>query len=148
AWPRLVSWRREDAEGARLRDQLRAAARQWNERGRPAGLLWRGDAVDEYRLWRARYAGHLTDLERGFGDASLAEAARGRSLRRARYLGACIALLGVGGALVWQNQRVQRERTIAIDSERTARSTAAALERLLLDQYRSQGRRLVLSDDP
>ncbi|HEU5061341.1 MAG TPA: hypothetical protein VFU21_32675, partial [Kofleriaceae bacterium] len=28
-WPRLVEWRREDAEGARMRDQLRAAARQW-----------------------------------------------------------------------------------------------------------------------
>ncbi|HET9624286.1 MAG TPA: serine/threonine-protein kinase, partial [Kofleriaceae bacterium] len=27
AWPRLVAWRRDDAEGARLRDQLRAAAR-------------------------------------------------------------------------------------------------------------------------
>ena len=42
AWPRLVSWRREDADGARFRDQLRVAARQWEERGRPAGLLWRG----------------------------------------------------------------------------------------------------------
>ena len=57
AWPRLVAWRREDAEGARLRDQLRAAARQWDERGRPSGLLWRGDALAEYRLWRARYPG-------------------------------------------------------------------------------------------
>src|SRR5262249_13025028 len=54
AWPRLVAWRREDAEGARLRDQLRAAARQWDERGRASGLLWRGDALAEYRLWRAR----------------------------------------------------------------------------------------------
>src|SRR5688572_32568618 len=35
AWPRLVTWRREDAEGARLRDQLRAAARKWHDRGRP-----------------------------------------------------------------------------------------------------------------
>ncbi len=55
AWPRLVAWRREDAVGAHLRDQLRAAARQWEERGRSSGLLWRGDALTEYRLWRARY---------------------------------------------------------------------------------------------
>src|SRR5262249_50948336 len=30
AWPRLVEWRREDAEGARLREQLQVAAQQWN----------------------------------------------------------------------------------------------------------------------
>src|SRR5262249_23241319 len=39
AWPRLVEWRREDAEGAPLRDQLRTAARQWAERSRSRGLL-------------------------------------------------------------------------------------------------------------
>ena len=37
SWPRLVRWQREDAEGARLRDQLRAAARQWDERARAKG---------------------------------------------------------------------------------------------------------------
>src|SRR5262249_6479883 len=63
AWPRLVGWRREDAEGARLRDQLRAAARQWEERGRAIGLLWRDDALAEYRLWRARTPGALTASE-------------------------------------------------------------------------------------
>src|SRR6185295_8527619 len=68
AWPRLVEWRREDAEGARLRDQLRAAARQWDDRKRPSGLLWRGDALAEYRLWRGRHPGALTDVERAFAE--------------------------------------------------------------------------------
>src|SRR5262249_20877013 len=54
AWPTLVEWRREDAEGARFRDQLCSAARQWRERGRSKGLLWRDDALTEYKLWRAR----------------------------------------------------------------------------------------------
>src|SRR5678815_846895 len=84
AWPRLVGWRREDAEGARLRDQLRAAVRQWEERGRPSGLLWRGDALAEYRLWRERYPGSLTTGEEAFAAASLADAARTR--RRTREL--------------------------------------------------------------
>jgi hypothetical protein len=35
-WPRLARWRDQDAEGARLRDQLRQAAHLWNERGRPS----------------------------------------------------------------------------------------------------------------
>jgi len=63
AWPRLVVWRGEDAAGARLRDQLRAAARQWQERGRPRGLLWRDDALAECQLWRARYPGRLACLD-------------------------------------------------------------------------------------
>jgi WD40 repeat protein len=148
AWPRLVTWRREDAEGARLRDQLRAAARQWDERGRPTGLLWRGDAADEYRLWRARYAGSVTDTEQAFGDASLAEAARGRKIRRALVLAAFAALVAVGAALLVQNQRVGREKARALDNEQAARRSAADLDRLLVQQYTNQGRRLVLGDDP
>ena len=35
-WPRLVQWRKEDAEGAHLREQLRTAAAQWEARAVPA----------------------------------------------------------------------------------------------------------------
>jgi WD40 repeat protein/serine/threonine protein kinase len=147
AWPRLVGWRRGDAEGARLRDQLRAAARQWAERGRPTGLLWRGDTAEEYRLWRARHAGALTEVEQAFGDASLAEAARGRSLRRRLILAAFVALLAVGVALLAQNRSVARERTRAVENELAVREKAEELNRRLLDQYTSQGRRLVLAED-
>ncbi|HZJ69297.1 MAG TPA: hypothetical protein VFF36_00060, partial [Planctomycetota bacterium] len=148
AWPRLVGWRREDAEGARLRDQLRAAARQWDERGRPSGLLWRGDAVDEYRLWRARYAGATTEVEQAFGAASLAEVARGRKIRRGLVLAAFLAMTVVGAALLVQNQRVGREKARALENEQSARHSADQLNRLLVEQYTSQGRRLVLGEDP
>ena len=33
-WPRLIRWRSQDADAARSRDDLRQAARTWNERGR------------------------------------------------------------------------------------------------------------------
>jgi hypothetical protein len=75
SWPRLVAWQREDAEGTRLRDQLRSAARQWVERGRSRGILWRGDALLEYRVWRSRYRGSLTEAEEAFARAV---SARGR----------------------------------------------------------------------
>jgi len=35
-WPRLVRWQTQDADAARLRDQLRQAAQLWHMRGRPA----------------------------------------------------------------------------------------------------------------
>src|SRR5262249_7553228 len=74
AWPRLMKWRQEDAEGARLRDQLASAARQWEERGRPSGLLWRDEALAEYQIWRARYPGKLTEVEEAFAKTSVNEA--------------------------------------------------------------------------
>ncbi|HEU5060213.1 MAG TPA: WD40 repeat domain-containing protein, partial [Kofleriaceae bacterium] len=141
AWPRLVGWRREDAEGARLRDQLRAAARQWTERNRPSGLLWRGDALDEYRIWRRRVPGGLTAAEEAFASASLAEAARGRRLRRVAFGAVFLALAAFAVVMLIQNARVERER------ER-ARSSAAEMHDLLRDQYEEQGRRLLLADDP
>src|SRR6185503_8316926 len=70
AWPRLVRWRQEDEQGARLRDQLRTAARQWEERNHAKGLLWRDEALAEYKLWRPRYPGKLTESEEKFASSS------------------------------------------------------------------------------
>jgi WD40 repeat protein len=126
AWPRLVEWRREDAEGAELRDQLRAAARQWDERGRPTGLLWRGDALTELRLWRARVAGAMTATEEAFADASFADAARGRRWRLG-LLVASFVVLGAGViALTFLN--------------RSANRSAATLRDQRRDQAEEQGR--------
>jgi WD40 repeat protein len=134
AWPRLADWRREDAEGARLRDQLRAAARQWNERGRPQGLLWRGEALDEYRLWRPRYPGALTEVEEAFGAASVRDAARGRTRRRVLVAAAFVALVAVVVIQLRSNAAVNEQRRLA--------------EARLADSYQEQGRRAFLVGDP
>ncbi len=141
AWPRLVTWRREDAEGARLRDQLRVAARQWEDRGRPSGLLWRGDALAEYRLWRARHSGTLSGVDTAFSNASVADAVRtGRRRVAAITFAFSLLLIGVIG-LVVLNASVARQRTVAEDN-------AAKLRTNLRTQYESQGRRLVIAGDP
>ncbi len=41
-WPRLVRWQTQDADAAQLRDQLRQAARTWEEHERTDDLLWTG----------------------------------------------------------------------------------------------------------
>jgi WD40 repeat protein len=94
SWPRLVGWRRDDAETSRLREQLRASAQQWDARGRPHGLLWRGDVLAEFKLWRGRFRGRLTDLEHKFCEAFLRDDVR--RVRRARVLlaGAFTVLAG------------------------------------------------------
>ena len=83
AWPRLVRWQAQDAEGALLRDQLRQAAHLWDEKGRPADLLWSGTSFREFALWRERYPGALTALEEQFARAMVSRAESRRRLRRA-----------------------------------------------------------------
>ncbi len=48
AWRRLVRWQTQDADGAQVRDQLRQAARLWQERGRSEDLLWSGTAYRDF----------------------------------------------------------------------------------------------------
>ncbi|HEX4620590.1 MAG TPA: hypothetical protein VH208_03400, partial [Myxococcaceae bacterium] len=134
SWPRLVAWQREDAENVRLRDQLRAAARQWAERGRPRGVLWRDEALAEYRLWRKRYPGALTVSEREFALASLREETRGRRLKTGLLVGILAGLVAGLLVLARANRRAEASEQVAV--QRLAQSHA------------DQGRALVLSGRP
>ncbi len=141
AWPRLVEWRREDREGARFREQLRAAAKQWDDRGRARGLLWRGDAFSELKRWRARHPGPLTDLESAFADASARDAARGRRNLR---LTVALGFAALGAILIILS--VSRSRIA--DGKRIAELANDQLHENLEQQWEAQGRLLVLEDEP
>jgi len=127
SWPRLVRWQQEDAESARMRHQLRAATRQWEERKRGKGLLWRKEALMEYRVWRSRYSGRLTESEEAFAAASLREENRGRRTRRLLLAGAFV-MLAIGLVAVARANRIAHQR--------------------LLASYEEQGRQLLLAGDP
>ena len=133
SWPRLVEWRREDVENARLRDQLRIAAQQWHERGRPRGLLWRGEALDDYRRWRKRWPGAIPATDLAFATASLADEARGRRIRRALAASA-VSLLVAGVAALAVLYRSSRENAVAAHDR-------------LIQSYEEQGRRLLLDGE-
>ena len=114
AWPRLVRWRDQDAEGAHLRDQLRQAARLWDERERPIDLLWSGPSFAEYLVWKARYTGRLTALEQAFGRAMEEQAGR-RRFRTRLGIGAAFAALLVVLAVVsqlWMRSRASEQRAV------------------------------------
>lgn len=109
AWPRLVKWQQEMAEGTRLLDQLQIAARQWDSRKRPKGLLWRDEALTEYQLWQSRYKIKLTETEKAFADASLAESQR-ITLRNRILISSIITILLVGSTvLFWQRSRIETQ---------------------------------------
>ncbi len=107
AWPRIAQWQREDADGNRVRDQIRAAAKAWEERGRPRGLLWRDELLDDFRRFRVQHSSDLTASEDAFGKASLAERGRGRRLRMGVV--ALLAAAAVGTSYIaWQQTLARR----------------------------------------
>ncbi len=97
AWPRLVRWRTQEADGAHLRDQLRQAAHLWEERGRGEELLWTGASYLDYRAWRARYPGGLSSLEEEFA-LSMASLANRRRRRRRIAVAALFAAMAMDSA--------------------------------------------------
>jgi len=154
AWPRLVRWQAQDVEGAKLRDDLRQAARRWQERDRPEDLLWTGSAYRELQLWRERYPGSLSEIEDAFAKAVADHAERTR--RRRRMWGGAVvaALLLVAGATtaLWRQAVAEARRAdasqlltraqLALDTDPT-RAVAWATKSLELADTR-ETRRFVL----
>jgi WD40 repeat protein/DNA-binding winged helix-turn-helix (wHTH) protein len=134
AWPRLVRWQAQDAEGALLREQLRQAAALWEARGKPDELLWSGGSYREYRVWRERYRGRLSALEEEFARAMAALAGRRRRRRRVAAAGLFLALAAVAGVVtaLWrraehQARRVESRRLYEIGRQQIGRSPPEAL---------------------
>jgi serine/threonine protein kinase/WD40 repeat protein len=136
AWPRLVRWRGQDAEGAQLRDQLRQAAHLWEERGRPADLLWTETSYREFALWRERYPGRLTSVEEAFARAMVEQAGRRRKRRRLAVSGAMAALLVVLAVVLnfWLQSRASA-RQARLEARRAEAQQLFALGQLEIERH-------------
>jgi WD40 repeat protein/serine/threonine protein kinase len=68
---------------AHMREQVRSSARQWQDRARPQGLLWRGDVLVDLERWTQRTPSVvLGEPERSFLAASRRHARRAMWTRR------------------------------------------------------------------
>ncbi len=86
SWPMLRRWLDDSEDDAAFLSELRTAARQWQSRNRPQGLLWRGESMEEARRWRQRYSGTLASLESDYLDAVFALANRAARRRRIMFI--------------------------------------------------------------
>jgi len=105
SWPALRRWLDENQEDASFLAQVRAAAQQWDAKGRAEGLLWRNEAMEEARLWRARSTRELPPKEEAFLAAVFALATRAQRTRRRILVGAfafLVALVAVGAVALIQ----------------------------------------------
>ena len=136
AWPRLVRWQAQDEEGAVLRDQLKQAARLWEEKGRTADLLWTGTAYHEFELWREHYGGALTALEEDFGRSMDSRARKTRRRWRAATASAFVALAGITVAIGMSRHQAAKARDSArAESLRAEAGQLLALARTEIDRY-------------
>jgi tRNA A-37 threonylcarbamoyl transferase component Bud32 len=83
-WPTLARWLDEDKEESKLLAELRTAAKQWESRDYPQGLLWRGEALGHARRLLKRRVAPLPPRERKFIDDAHHLATR--SARKRRFI--------------------------------------------------------------
>jgi serine/threonine protein kinase/WD40 repeat protein len=109
-WPRLVRWQTQDADSAQFRDQLRQAAQVWDERGRPADVLWTGASFKEFEVWRNKYSGGLTSIEKAFADAMVQHRQKQRARRRFMLVATFVILLAILGVIagLWRSEKGAR----------------------------------------
>jgi hypothetical protein len=123
-WPALRRWLDEDHEDAAFVAQVTAAAKPWDAQGRPQGLLWRGDVIDDaMRRDRARPQ-QLAGRERAFLDAGFATSRRTKRNRSIAMV-ASIAVLGFVAAF----SSAQYVRTLDAENKAQVKADEAGLAR-------------------
>ena len=127
-WPTLGRWLDEDQEDAAFMAQLSMAAKQWDAKGRPVGLLWRGEAMEEARRWNGAGTRTLPPRDRAFLDAVLAHARRGRRLRRIGLIAMFSVLVAIAGGAMIAYVRVRAAEQAASANAADARRAFAELE--------------------
>jgi ABC-type sugar transport system substrate-binding protein/DNA-binding CsgD family transcriptional regulator len=75
-WERLRSWLNANREDIRLQRQLAAQAAEWNAAGQESSFLLRGTRLDTFKKWAGESHLTLTEAERDFLNASVAEQVR------------------------------------------------------------------------
>jgi eukaryotic-like serine/threonine-protein kinase len=137
AWPQLRQWAEAGREEAAFLVQVRQAAQQWESRGRPQGLLWRGDAADEARRFAARLGNTLGPRERSFLDSVIAHATRSTRLKRLAVAATMVVLAGLviaGLVVVIWVRGAEQEALRQADEARAARSDLANQLKVVKDK--------------
>jgi hypothetical protein len=113
SWPALRRWLEETSEDAAFIDQVRVASKQWQQRGRPTGLLWRGSDADDVRIWAKRGRMMvLSETQRAFVEAVMTEANRAQRRRSVITVGVVtfLSLLLVGAVAMLLKIRQSEQR--------------------------------------
>lgn len=136
-WPTLQRWLDESQDDAVFVAELRVAATQWDAKGRPAGLLWRGEAAVEARQFRSRYRGEMPARDRAFLDSVFDLDTRAVRRKRRIVVGAfafLVGLVGIGAIALVAIQGAQRQAVDEKDRAEQEAQRAKTAEGKIRDQ--------------
>jgi len=96
---------------ARMRDQIRVAAQQWQDRARPNTLLWRGEMLAELEWWTRHTTGAaaLSERETMFVAASRRAGRRARWSRRGLVAAGMATVVGILAYRAALNERTAEQ---------------------------------------
>ncbi|WP_052346900.1 nSTAND1 domain-containing NTPase [Streptomyces prunicolor] len=134
AWPRLRDWIEHDRSGNLVRQDLEEAAGLWEQAGREAAALYRGNRLDAALAWAETHGPELSGAARAFLAAARHHQRRGQRLRRGAV--AAITALAVVASLaaVFAFRQESNARTAAAralqsrDKAITAAVTSASVQ--------------------
>ena len=135
-WSRMRQWVDQRRGGQHLWQLLEQSTNAWDAAGRPESMLWDGDLLDEYRVWRRHTVLPVGEAEAAFGAASELRTTRRGRLRRDIVVGVVFIAILVAGVTWVRGQEAKRRSLIAeaeaaqalrdVDSASLARVTAEA----------------------
>jgi hypothetical protein len=129
SWPLLRLWMEEEREAIAFVAEIRAAAGQWEAKGRPQGLLWRGEALVEGKRFLKLHADRkLAQREHAFLQTALALEARTQRRRRLLAVVAFVTLAVIAGGAVVAMLAIQKaEGRARVEAERARDEAERAL---------------------
>ena len=153
SWPTLKRWLEERGEDSAFLDQVRMAAKQWQQQSRDSDVLWRGELAEEAVRFRKKFRGSLSETQAAFLDSTIALSARAMTTRRAivaTTMGGLVLLLVAAGFALVNIQSAQseaeRQKTLAVAAETEAKRNLVEAERQK-SKAEATGKELELNND-
>ena len=147
SWPTLKRWLEETSEDSAFIEQLRNAARAWQNHDRDQNLLWRGELADEALRFQRRHKGELAENQKAFLEGVIAFGVREQRQARAITIGAVVILSLLVAASAVALVIIQKANKVA--QEQAVVATAAenkAMEALEAAQAKEKERAIAQAE--
>ena len=143
SWPALARWIESGREDLAFLAQLRTAAKQWHDKDRPGGMLWRDEALDDARRWVQRAPDQrLPERERAYLDAVFELADRAQRRRRKLLMASFVGIVSIAtGAVIAMITIAGAERAAQAEARRAREAEADVRRQIALVRAEQDQRR-------
>ncbi|MFF8985318.1 hypothetical protein ACF08E_18260 [Streptomyces globisporus] len=134
AWPRLRGWIEHDRSGNLVRQEVEEAAAAWEQAGREAAALYRGNRLAAALAWSETRGTELSGSARAFLAAAHRHQRRGQHVRRAAVatITALAVVASLAAVFAFRQESRAREATdealVALDQAINAAVTSASVQ--------------------